>query len=294
MNDQSCNDSTSFVDMSTGNVWAHMNYSNSPLIIRTHRHISDSSEDLWAQTIRKHYHGICFHRLSAMLYYSHVPLVSRTSGLIPCVLFKMRKLDWEKEAAAMADIYSNCQITLAASLAQDSEGGLFVKREVEGCQIGVVHDQIGRYTPLYMRASPDHDPQATCYPVATRAWVLQETLLSPRTLYFLGTEVLYECREGAQCECGQLVRYENGKQMLATERKGWQWIVARYSRTSMTFSKDVLPALSGMAKQRLSHLHNDTYLAGLWRSPLLSDLLWYSKNRSTTSRRRARPWRAPS
>jgi hypothetical protein len=110
-------------------------------------------------------------------------------------------LDWEKEAAVMADIYENCHTCIAASTSPHSEGGLNICQDVGESQIGIVRNQDGLSTPLYMRVMLNHDPHCDIYPLATRGWVLQEKLLSPRSLFFGDTELIFECREGIECEC---------------------------------------------------------------------------------------------
>jgi hypothetical protein len=203
------------------------------------------------------------------------------------------KLDWEKEAAMMADIYMNCHVTLAASVSRNSEEGLFARLGFGSIKVGSVHRSSGRTLPLYMRLLPDHFPLDTCYPLAQRAWVMQETILSPRTLYFIGTEVVYECQESLQCECGneEDLDWVTVKQPEWSTTMDWPRILSLYSKTSLSFSRDKLPALSGLAKRWLATHPNDTYLAGLWRSNLLETLLWQNDSRTAT---RVRPWRAPS
>ncbi|KAH4941240.1 hypothetical protein HBI79_034610 [Parastagonospora nodorum] len=203
------------------------------------------------------------------------------------------KLDWEKEAAAMADIYMNCHVTLAATVSENSDGGLFVKKSFGSVRIGVVSCQRGNTQPLYMRLPPDHWPLDTDFPLAQRGWVMQETILSPRTLYFLGTELLYECRETIQCECNdeESCDWTTVKQYEWTTADDWTRVLLLYSHTLLSFSRDTLPALSGLAKRWLATHPADVYLAGIWRSDLIKMLCWQITSRSA---RRARPWRASS
>jgi hypothetical protein len=204
------------------------------------------------------------------------------------------KLDWEKEGAAMADIYMNCRICLAASLSSNSEGGLFARRGVGSCRVGIVHFPRGPSLPLYARERPTHNMRPRKYPLMDRAWVVQETFLSPRSLYFIDAEVIFECREDITCECGGVRAQRDWPRRFSGQPDSspvWQEVVKLYTKTSLTFSRDKLPALSGLAKQWLSNHPHDVYLAGLWRSTLPEDLLWYSR---TPLRSRTRPWRAPS
>jgi hypothetical protein len=65
--------------------------------------------------------------------------------------------DWEIEAAAMADIYMNCEVTLAASSSGNSSGGLFPRARNGLCRIGNMQAQDGTSWPLYVRVEPIHN-----------------------------------------------------------------------------------------------------------------------------------------
>jgi hypothetical protein len=219
------------------------------------------------------------------------------------------QLDWEREAAGMADVYMNCWVTLAASLSPNSNAGLFFQsnEDVGSCHVGAVRCQGMPPVPLFMHRRPSHDPHGgEIYPLSSRGWVVQESLLSPRTIYFIGREIIFECRHNMQCQCGVLkgpflaieqytectAQNNNAKEKCRTSSGTWDWnrIVSLYARTSLSFSKDTFPALSGIAKQVLAESPDD-YLAGLWRSKLPVDLLWHH---NSVDARRVRPWRAPS
>lgn len=71
----------------------------------------------------------------------------------------------------------------------------------------------------------------------------------------------------------------------------WHTICSHYSRRSLTYEKDKLPAISGMARQIPKKLGTEaTYLAGLWRENLLHDLFWQPVNIGL----KPRDYRAPS
>jgi hypothetical protein len=120
-------------------------------------------------------------------------------------------------------------------------------------------------------------------------------VLSPRVLHFADQELIWECNEASDCECGGdgnlsqyfesrrtnllvndlpfsdgLVRNMPGNQHLQT----WFRVVRDYTLLSLTYPNDALPALSGIAKVFAVKLQ-DEYIAGLWRSTLVSQLLWY-------------------
>jgi len=126
-------------------------------------------------------------------------------------------------------------------------------------------------------------------PIATRSWTFQEQLLAPRLLHFGNSELLWECLRGSTCECSSTGRLEtysycrHSKAQIYEVLSGknpqeiaklWRYLVEQYSRMSMTLSKDVFPALSGIAKIFQEVRPQDEHLAGLWRSTILEDLVW--------------------
>lgn len=60
---------------------------------------------------------------------------------------------------------------------------------------------------------------------------------------------------------------------MLLEQSQWLTVVEIFSRCSLSFSKDKLVAISGMAKS-LSQEMNCDYLAGLWRKDLEHQILW--------------------
>ena len=80
----------------------------------------------------------------------------------------------------------------------------------------------------------------------------------------------------------------------------WSRIVEIYSKTDLTFAKDKLVALSGIAR-KMSGLIGDEYIAGLWSKYLPSQLLWRveptfhpATSTFTNPSRRPADYRAPS
>ncbi|RYP36521.1 hypothetical protein DL767_003344 [Monosporascus sp. MG133] len=76
----------------------------------------------------------------------------------------------------------------------------------------------------------------------------------------------------------------------------WEDTVERYSKTLLTFDKDKLIAIAGVAKQFQSAQLGD-YCAGLWRNSILSNLTWQchrSSFRPLGKRGNEKPCHAPS
>ncbi|KAF2647443.1 HET-domain-containing protein [Lophiostoma macrostomum CBS 122681] len=185
-------------------------------------------------------------------------------------------------------------------------------------------------TTLYARLQRPHvaiGGDRSRFPILQRAWIFQERLLSPRILYFGGDELQWQCREAYHCECGKSVTGDQDKLIFARqtiERTShsdsketgclhdlapsnelglslpsldhsfpiaWRKLLVHYTKLHLTYESDVLPALSGIAKT-WSRKHGDQYYAGLWKSTLVHDLLWYTV--LDTSRRASRERCAPS
>ncbi|KAF2652568.1 HET-domain-containing protein, partial [Lophiostoma macrostomum CBS 122681] len=167
--------------------------------------------------------------------------------------------DWEKHCATMATIYRNASLVLAATASEDSQGGLFRRRSTK------------------IQPHEDHHNRSSM-PLLSRAWALQERLVSGAIVHFLDEEIIWECLEGYQCECGWSAEPNYYAPPLS-----WEDMVQAYTRRNLTFRKDLLPALSAIA-ERYEHSWDrwikerprDTYLAGLWRAELKLTMLWFT------------------
>ena len=98
--------------------------------------------------------------------------------------------DWENEAAKMSDIFAGSELTIAASGAIDSCGGLKIDSMAP---------------PIYDPPEEEYEGVLIRWPVAdwggleqshlfSRGWVFQEMLLSRRKLHFAEDQVYWHCR----------------------------------------------------------------------------------------------------
>ena len=120
-------------------------------------------------------------------------------------------------------------------------------------------------------------------PLSERGWTLQERVLSRRTIHYGRTEMYWECQCCVFAEDGAMFRrtFTTASDLWASElrepgkTRNWRWtrLVEEYSKRKLTKGFDKLPALSGLAN-RIAEKTGDTYLAGLWKSNLLSELNW--------------------
>jgi hypothetical protein len=141
----------------------------------------------------------------------------------------------------------------------------------------------------------------------SRAWTLQERLLSPRTIHYSADQMYWECERDFLGEDGSVfdpsvfsLNAVLERQALQTPEHGfdshgfvsqiegfstriespggrwsggWLGHVQAYSGRHLTHAGDKLPALSGLAALLASRT-GDEYYAGLWRTHVLEDLCW--------------------
>ncbi|KAH8795021.1 hypothetical protein F5882DRAFT_288403, partial [Hyaloscypha sp. PMI_1271] len=69
----------------------------------------------------------------------------------------------------------------------------------------------------------------------------------------------------------------------------WRDIVRAYTELELSYARDKLAALAGIAKKFMQIRPHDTYFAGLWKSSFIEDLLWYSTLRHRNSPTSPRP-----
>jgi len=257
--------------------------------------------------------------------------------------------DWKQQSQKMCDIYSNARLTLVESAGRDMEKRLFSKASAQYVPKPIqVKDAQGNTQDLYLRRSflhPDYMVNQGRVPVWNRAWVLQERLLSRRLLVFGSEELSWQCQSGNQCECGldqnkseaetrmmswklkttttrlQSVTSRHGLgKLLGTDpshsefRRAWRLVLEGYSGLDMTFRKDTLPAIAGLARSFNKQLGDMRYFAGMFYeeqdgsegaepkdlTESLLDLLWRLRHLSDARRELPPPvipvtwsWAAP-
>lgn len=222
--------------------------------------------------------------------------------------------DWESESVKMAQVYSNAYITIAAAGAHSGTiGCLFPRWNItpKGLKLpcSISQFQSGNDPP-----SPKFNARCSCKshgqfegeapmpsmvlvsaPLWTRAWVFQERLLSNRTIHFHSEEMIWECEETTDCECGFYAWENNRKayQDLALnseirkfisrvrQREGtkgqafkiWSHILREFTTLEITYQSDKLPALSGIATILLPAMESRC-IAGIWDYEMAIGLMW--------------------
>ncbi|KAH9889562.1 heterokaryon incompatibility protein-domain-containing protein [Cubamyces lactineus] len=236
--------------------------------------------------------------------------------------------DKHRELARMRDVYRHAYLTIdAASAGSVNEGFLQDRRPLDPehtlpfvCprdSTRPLSEGIAPTGEIYLthEATMDLQTHAEMHGklpqsyTARRAWCLQEALLSTRSLVFTSETLQLRCHSQTQNVGGAShnpefdlprlpdavfhpdKRITPGSDEWRYARESWCKIVEDYSSRSLSYPSDKLIAFAGLAELYACALCSD-YLAGLWRSTLLFDLLWQRRPGSSTLR--CAGYRAPS
>lgn len=222
--------------------------------------------------------------------------------------------DWENEGAQMCEVYSYAAMNIMATTSSDGSSGLFRTRNplaVTACRIKAEWEG---FRPGELVC---YDPDRFASRIArgilnTRAWVVQERLLSAGNVHFTEDEIFWECRTLIASESfpqgipGGNEYYKSWDQWRYRARNPkniplWHWneMIDKFTNCRLTQKSDKLIALSGLAKDLSlqsildsEYEHLGVYLAGLWRSKLCEQLLWKTSMNLSTAR--SPDYRAPS
>lgn len=219
--------------------------------------------------------------------------------------------DWETESSKMSSIYQDSYATIAATHVTNGNLRCLTDRRkpVKIPYENTTKKAFALRARLAIDHHPTHNPGGRVAtpqgPLTFRAWALQEHVLSTRILHYTTTEVLFECKTSYRCEClperkiwpttPSLIPKAVASRKLETVWQVWQHLVEQYSKRSLTFAKDKLPAISGIASRIREATHSE-YFAGLWRMNLPSDLLWRASYPPMLGPKHFAPstWQAPS
>ncbi|KAI1211173.1 HET-domain-containing protein [Annulohypoxylon truncatum] len=221
--------------------------------------------------------------------------------------------DWRAEASTMQSVYRHGLLNIAALSAPDDQAGCFFDRDPASVaptivDLGPRDGSIG----MFYRFEAEREAWMKDFegqPLLSRAWVLQERILSTRNLYFGSKQVFWECFETNCCETvpntslDKPSNYPSYSRLHRTESSTYKWkplihpkkgrsiaqptdwdsVILTYSQCNLTFPCDKLVAISGLAK-RMGYIMRteygdgyDTYLAGLWEHTMPESLLWVPK-----------------
>jgi len=233
-----------------------------------------------------------------------------------CIIQDSRE-DWMTESSQMGKIYSHSSLTISAvsggAYCPNDEPKMLYYQPVLGKPKALCDSCSSGHTGFEFLSDDTATTMLLNSPWFTRAWILQERILSPRVLYFSSTSMAWECNSSFTTfdtvgQIGKALRLQFAQKATLSDPKFhlrdltiqlrsksmtmWRDIVREYSRRKLTFAQDKLPALAGVAS-KLAEKTGYTYVAGLWLQDLLpTGLLWF-RDFATTPITRPQ-YRAPS
>ncbi|KAH7231107.1 heterokaryon incompatibility protein-domain-containing protein, partial [Fusarium tricinctum] len=209
--------------------------------------------------------------------------------------------DWGREAAQMASIYAQAEVTIFADCASDDSKGFLGERKNHPTIIRYAYDvphtpskEDDNASDQYLHTNHvdvSFHKDVTESHLSNRGWILQERLLSRRSLHFGRSQMYWECPSVIVSEEGhdidgrrhqEWVIHAREALMGSSEsreigRRCWKDIVSAYSRMKLTKPSDRLPAIAGIAKVFSTYL-GDKYFCGTWSDTFYQDLVWQVDN----------------
>ncbi|KAH6991473.1 heterokaryon incompatibility protein-domain-containing protein [Ilyonectria sp. MPI-CAGE-AT-0026] len=235
-----------------------------------------------------------------------------------CIIQDSRS-DWEKESKKMGHVYRNAFLTISATAAEGSEGGIlgpwptidFPKpATVRVFPSGDENNAVVRLHLDHCENFPSWGHETAQSPLNSRGWVLQEMVLSPRNLYFGSKMIYWRCPDVLKGSDGaRLLRVrpypiEEYRHISAIIHPNTQHeplghdprpllnnyyeVVEAYTSRKLSVASDKLPAIAGIASYLLPKL--GPYLAGLWAHDIHCGLLWSATNVSLSEKFIAPSW----
>ncbi|KAI0098570.1 HET-domain-containing protein [Nemania sp. FL0031] len=224
-----------------------------------------------------------------------------------CIIQDSRD-DKTKEIALIRTIFRNAYITIiAANASKVSDGFLhrsFLYNTPSTLPFNCPDGARGKmYLQSYSGAPRE--------PVNTRAWCLEERVLSTRALWYCSHTLQYECQtahvniDGSQnmadpmdgvprlpdCVFTPELSALTNQEAEKTVEAAWRNMLGLYTRRALTKPRDRLLALSGVAEYFHRFWHISKYIAGLWEHQMPGCLLWYQSREPAP---RPNQYRAPS
>ncbi|KAK3346461.1 heterokaryon incompatibility protein-domain-containing protein [Lasiosphaeria hispida] len=172
--------------------------------------------------------------------------------------------DWERESQLMESIFSSAYCTLSATSARGFNDGFLLPRHVRLCMpVPNAPKEAAAAAPLWLcETVDDFRADVEMGVVNQRGWVLQERVLSRRTIYFTSSQTYFECGGGVRCET--MTRLRNPKAaifgdhqfpavMLRQKREDQtrllQQLFETYSSLALTVPTDRAVAIAGLERR---------------------------------------------
>jgi hypothetical protein len=211
--------------------------------------------------------------------------------------------DWSIHVRLMKDIYAFSDVCIATAAASKATESTFNTRNPARITPAIVNVRLlsSSTRPIpHLVLGGDHSLRGyRNAPLASRAWALQERLLSPRIVTFARQQVFWECCETVDqifCETfpsgvpGQGVylskrgpfnlpktrgNFTSGRHDIGL-RLTWLDLIETYCECDLTRpNEDKFAAFAGIAAGMAVDIEQQQYIAGFFRDEMPTCLLWY-------------------
>ncbi|KAL5316583.1 hypothetical protein ACEPPN_015632 [Leptodophora sp. 'Broadleaf-Isolate-01'] len=191
--------------------------------------------------------------------------------------------DMMNQIQLMGMIYKNATVTIAAARSPDVRVGFLGDIQIPQIPLPFFGPK-GEVRKLWIHTEP---PELPDEPLDRRGWTLQESLLSPRILYYGSKDLIWKCRgEPFHSLTTSHTFYRPplherlppaifnipSRDAMSTDSI-WLRIQAAFLSRQFKFSQDRFFALTGVAHE-LQRVSGDVYIAGLWKSTIMRQLSW--------------------
>ncbi|KAF1968019.1 HET-domain-containing protein, partial [Bimuria novae-zelandiae CBS 107.79] len=218
--------------------------------------------------------------------------------------------DFSTEGQLMHQIYRYSYCNIVAADSEDSQGGLFRKRDPESIMpVSIEADgsgKLGRGTWMVLKDDLwNKDLLAT--KIYTRGWVFQERMLAPRILHFAGSQIFWDCSTISACEVlpkglphaidagASIDRHWRGRMQIASTaaqskyqqplvgayddsiESFWSSALLNYTSCNLTDQGDKSVAIWSIAKL-VRDVLDEKYGGGLWEHRLEEQLAWHVRD----------------
>lgn len=207
--------------------------------------------------------------------------------------------DWNEQAPLMHSVYSNGVVNISILHAQNPHIGAFKARnpdKIQPCYVSWNYNGDGEKMWAILDYKNGYHNAITCSTLSKRGWVVQERMLSPRTIHFASDRIFWECRSGdlltesytSGLRLSDSKFIQTGMDLSickvptpsipqASEiSDAWRRVITYYAAAKLSKpEKDKMVAIAGIARY-FGTFFNDEYVAGFFRCRLPADLLWMS------------------
>jgi hypothetical protein len=215
--------------------------------------------------------------------------------------------DWRREVSRMGNIYKYCVFVISAECCHNSSESIFERSLVGKCteyiQQGCHSSQRNVRGTLSLCSSniSGKSVKPSSSALQSRAWVLQEEILSPRTLRWSDHQIEWGCRSTLRSEENPIgspatnvasLRPRGWWKLVCLSKESlrtilhsqpwsklsnplclWYGIIGAFCERKITFKTDTFPAISGVAREIEKHTGYE-YHAGIWKEDFHNGLLW--------------------